>query len=188
MENVQGIEKEIILISIGYAKNENGIFRKNFGPVNQEKGANRLNVLFTRAIKKMIVFSSISSSDFNLSNNKGVTVLAEFLRFVENAQESNKQFKPTEFSHQLVQKILAKNKINLDFHSTDSGLMVNCFIQHETGKILLVDPCLKLNETSDLFLLILILQKRFKKIKIVTSSELIYNIDRVEDDLVAFFK
>ena len=187
LENVQGIEKEIILISIGYAKNENGIFRKNFGPVNQEKGANRLNVLFTRAIKKLVVFTSISSSDFKLTDNKGVTVLCDFLKFVENNQTSKHQIIPTEFSHQLVEKIVAKNKIKIDFHSTDSGLMVNCFIQHQSGKILLVDPCLKERETQDLYLLLAVLQKRFKKIKIVTSSELINNQERVEEELLNYF-
>lgn len=187
LENVQGIEKEIILISIGYAKNENGIFRKNFGPVNQEKGANRLNVLFTRAIKKMVVFTSISSSDFKLTDNKGVTVLCDFLKFVENNQTSNHPIKPTEFSLQLVEKIFTKNKIKVDFHSTNSGLLVNCFIQHKSGKILLVDPCLKESETQDLYLLLAVLQKRFKKIKIVTSNELMSNFARVEDDIEAFF-
>jgi len=189
LENVQGIEKEIILISIGYAKNEAGVFRKNFGPVNQEKGANRLNVLFTRAIKKMVVFTSVSSSDFKLSDNKGVTVLADFLRFAEYYQVTKHGELPVEFSHQIVEKLLMRSGHNdIIFHSTDSGLIVNCFIQHSSGKILLVDPCLKPGDSQDLYLLLSILQKRFKKIKIVTSKELIEDCDWVEKDLMAFFE
>ena len=43
------------------------------------------------------------------------------------------------------------------------------------------------NETKDLYLLLTVLQKRFKKIKIVTSRELIEHQDKVEQDLNSFF-
>ena len=42
IENVQGDERDIILFSIGYAKNEEGKVYNRFGVLNQKGGENRL--------------------------------------------------------------------------------------------------------------------------------------------------
>jgi superfamily I DNA and/or RNA helicase len=49
LEQVQGDERDVILISVGYGKNALGHLSHNFGPINQEGGERRLNVLVTRA-------------------------------------------------------------------------------------------------------------------------------------------
>ena len=49
LENVQGDERDVILISIGYGRNETGRIAKEFGPLNRDGGERRLNVLITRA-------------------------------------------------------------------------------------------------------------------------------------------
>lgn len=83
LENVQGDERDVIYISIGYGRDADGYFAQNFGPVSSEGGERRLNVLFTRARKKCTVFASISHQDIrtDVSTHAGPRVLKSFLKF-----------------------------------------------------------------------------------------------------------
>ncbi len=85
LENIQGDERDVIFISIGYGKDENGYLSMHFGPLNREGGYRRLNVLITRARKRCVVFSSIRHSDIDLNrtNARGVVALKQFLQFAE---------------------------------------------------------------------------------------------------------
>ncbi|WP_107038468.1 DEAD/DEAH box helicase [Brumimicrobium mesophilum] len=87
LENVQGDQCEHLIISLGYAKNENGDFHKRFGPLNQEQGHRRLNVLMSRAISKITFVRSVTSADFSISSNEGVESLRKLMMFLE--QEEN---------------------------------------------------------------------------------------------------
>jgi hypothetical protein len=49
LENVQGDERDVIILSICYAPGSNGKMLMNFGPINQRGGEKRLNVIFSRA-------------------------------------------------------------------------------------------------------------------------------------------
>jgi very-short-patch-repair endonuclease len=55
----------------------------NFGPLNQEGGWRRLNVLITRARKRCVVFSSIRAEDFDLQTTqaRGVQALRDYLEY-----------------------------------------------------------------------------------------------------------
>ena len=44
-ETVQGDERDVIFISIGYGRDKDGFVSMNFGPINKEGGERRLNVL-----------------------------------------------------------------------------------------------------------------------------------------------
>lgn len=54
IENVQGDERDVIIFSLAYAKNEQGKVVRNFGWLNQRGGENRLNVAISRAKEKFI--------------------------------------------------------------------------------------------------------------------------------------
>lgn len=82
LENVQGEERDIILVSLGYGPNENEHLHLNFGPVNQEGGDRRLNVLFSRARKHMAVISSFRSEAIH-SDNPGALCLKNYLALLE---------------------------------------------------------------------------------------------------------
>lgn len=59
LENVQGDERDLVLISVGYAPSAQG--RKlymNFGPLSKQGGGRRLNVAITRAKQSIEVFCS----------------------------------------------------------------------------------------------------------------------------------
>jgi len=86
LETIQGDERDVIYISIGYRKAKNGKLSMNFGPLNRDGGERRLNVLVTRAREKILVFSSITGDDFDLSSTKsiGVYKLKEYLDFARS--------------------------------------------------------------------------------------------------------
>ncbi len=87
IENVQGDERDVILISVGYGPQEpNGrLAAMNFGPVNGEGGERRLNVLFSRARVRCEVFASFDPGDIDLSRvtRPGPRVLKRFLDFAK---------------------------------------------------------------------------------------------------------
>ena len=81
LENIQGDERDIILMSVGYGYNIEKKFKQQFGPLNMEGGERRLNVMITRAKEYMYVFSSIHSYDITHEEKEGVTMLKQFLQY-----------------------------------------------------------------------------------------------------------
>lgn len=83
IENVQGDERDIIIFSIGYAKNEEGKVYNRFGSLNQKGGENRLNVAVSRAKEGIIVVSSIEPEDLNVANTseRGPKLLKSYLKY-----------------------------------------------------------------------------------------------------------
>lgn len=99
LENVQGDERDIMFISMTYGPQDiGGPVMQRFGPINSDVGWRRLNVLFTRAKKRMHIFSSMGSENILLATNskRGVRALKDFLAYVETgilhdaAQPSNR--------------------------------------------------------------------------------------------------
>ncbi len=88
LETVQGDERDVIFISIGYGRSEDGRLFQNFGPVSNEGGERRLNVLFTRAKKRCRVFSSIRHTDIKHSEarHRGPYMLKTFLKYAETGE------------------------------------------------------------------------------------------------------
>lgn len=88
LENIQGDERDIILISIGYGKDQNNKLSLSFGPLNKEGGERRLNVLITRAKKHCVVFSNFKSSEMHTTEKtpRGVEALKTFLYYAENGK------------------------------------------------------------------------------------------------------
>lgn len=90
IENVQGDERDIILFSIGYAKNEEGKVYNRFGMLNQKGGENRLNVAVTRAKEGITVVSSIEPEELNVANTAqmGPKLLKAYLKYVRAVSHS----------------------------------------------------------------------------------------------------
>ena len=88
LENVQGDERDVIFISIGYGKDAGGYMSQNFGPVSSDGGERRLNVLFTRAKRQCRIFASIRHSDIRIDVTKhaGPRVLKRFLKYAETGE------------------------------------------------------------------------------------------------------
>lgn len=83
LENVQGDERDIIIMSVCYGPDANRKMRMNFGPINRKGGERRLNVIFSRAKKHMAVVSSIKQSAITNTYNDGANYLRRFLQYAE---------------------------------------------------------------------------------------------------------
>ncbi|MEJ1968692.1 MAG: AAA domain-containing protein [Rhizomicrobium sp.] len=88
LENIQGDERDVIFISVGYGKNENGYMAMNFGPLSSDGGERRLNVLISRAKLRCEIFSSITADDIDLERGRarGVAAFKLFLRFAQTGK------------------------------------------------------------------------------------------------------
>jgi very-short-patch-repair endonuclease len=86
LENVQGDERDVILVSITFGPKPNGQFSRNFGPINQTGGERRLNVLFTRAKHRLEVFCSFDPRQLGVGDGspRGLRVLHDYLRYAED--------------------------------------------------------------------------------------------------------
>ena len=90
LENIQGDERDVIFISIGYGKDKNGYMAMQFGPLSSEGGERRLNVLISRAKRRCEVYASITDEDIDLERGrgKGVAALKLFLNFARTGRLS----------------------------------------------------------------------------------------------------
>lgn len=95
LENIQGEERDIFIVSTTFGKNDEGVFKQNFGPIIRQNGYKLLNVLFTRAKSNMLVFSSIPdeyytsvSVDIKERGLTGKNVLYSFLNFIKLKSEN----------------------------------------------------------------------------------------------------
>jgi hypothetical protein len=90
IENVQGDERDVILISVCYGPVAPGgrLTSMTFGPVNQEGGERRLNVLFSRARVRCEVFASFDPGDIDPSRSSrdGARILKRFLEFARDGR------------------------------------------------------------------------------------------------------
>lgn len=84
LESIQGDERDVIFISVGYGRDRDGRLTQSFGPINAVGGERRLNVLISRARERCEVFSSITADDIDVSNGKiGTLAFREFLQYAE---------------------------------------------------------------------------------------------------------
>lgn len=96
LENVQGDERDVIFISIGYGRTEDGKVPMSFGPLNNEGGERRLNVLITRAKHRCEVFTNITSEDIKPTpaTKFGIRTLKSFLYFAQHGKFEMEETRP----------------------------------------------------------------------------------------------
>jgi very-short-patch-repair endonuclease/DNA polymerase III delta prime subunit len=84
LENVQGDERDHIILTIGYGPTVgSGAVPNRFGPLNAEGGERRLNVAVSRARRSMTTVYSLRPTDIS-SEQAGARLLRRYLEFVEN--------------------------------------------------------------------------------------------------------
>jgi predicted DNA-binding WGR domain protein len=89
LENIQGDERDIIILSVCYGFDSRKKMLMNFGPVNRKGGEKRLNVIFSRAKKHMAVISSIKYHHITNEYNEGANYFRRFLQYAENVSAGN---------------------------------------------------------------------------------------------------
>lgn len=158
IENVQGDERDIIILSINFPKSASSrpIVR---GPIANANGERRLNVATSRSKERMIVISSIRSRDFEedekLTNkSKGALYLKRFLAFVESSCEMdvNKEKMDKDSILPFIKKDLEERGYLVDANVGNSSYKVDLAIktkEDDTYKLgIIVDTAPIENEIS----------------------------------------
>ncbi len=93
IESVQGDERDVIMFSIGYARNKDGRLMQRFGWLNNRGGENRLNVAISRAKKKIHIISSFEPEELQVedSKNEGPRILKKYLQYACAISDDNKE-------------------------------------------------------------------------------------------------
>jgi len=88
LEKVQGDERDVIFISVGYGRTKDGRLSHNFGPLSREGGHRRLNVLITRARLANYIFSNFTHTEIDeeRSNSRGTRAFRDFLQYAQGGQ------------------------------------------------------------------------------------------------------
>jgi very-short-patch-repair endonuclease len=147
LENVQGDERDVIFISVGYGRIENGSVPQSFGPLNNEGGERRLNVLITRAKLRCEVFTNLVSEDIDASGKKfGVKALKSFLYYAQHGRFS--EDKPISFPKSMpfedfLEAQLSKLGYMLRRHVGSEGYNIDLAVvdQENPGRYLLGIEC-----------------------------------------------
>ncbi|WP_208894772.1 DUF4011 domain-containing protein [Ureaplasma diversum] len=199
LENVQGNEADLVIISNTYAKNKAGVLKNNYGPLMKNGGANRLNVAITRASAKMIVIKSIQASDLVINvENENMRIYKQFIAYCDqyvsnktnhNFTHSTLNYLQLNNSHQKLYDILnqfKKNEHSIWFNVTIGNYKVNfALYNNQTNQIDLLVVLNELSNSNELNLLHVYDQFSFfvdlnYKIAIINEYELYLVYDQIK--------
>lgn len=149
LERVQGDERDAIILSIGYGKNQNGLLPLRFGPLLVEGGERRLNVAVTRAKHRLTLVSSFGAGDIDLekTNAAGVHLLRQYVQYVASegtnlgdAILEKPELNPFEVD---VRDTLARHGLRLTSQYGTSGYWIDFVAPHpaEPGRYVLAIEC-----------------------------------------------
>jgi very-short-patch-repair endonuclease len=130
LENIQGDERDVIFISVGYARNAAGQMNMRFGPLGNQGGERRLNVLITRARRRCEVFSSITDQDINPDRaSGGVAAFQLFMRFARTGNLEAAAAGPEDHAGRALEEDIAvalrERGYEVDTHVGISGAFVD---------------------------------------------------------------
>ena len=150
IENVQGDERDVIFISVGYGPRIAGarLDSMAFGPVSTEGGERRLNVLFTRARFRTEVFASFNSGDIDLERSKsvGARALKRFLQFAETGvlhEPSALDADPDSDFEVTVASEIRRLGYEVDYQVGSAGFKIDLAVRHPArpGRYMLAVEC-----------------------------------------------
>ncbi|MGE0143483.1 MAG: AAA domain-containing protein [Planctomycetota bacterium] len=152
LENVQGDERDVIIMSVCYGPDRDGKVRMNFGPINQRGGERRLNVIMSRSRVHMAVVSSISGSAITNLHNAGAAHLAGFLDYAERMSIGD-----TESASRILDSLSRVSTTTRASRTSPTVLAiaralsdVGCVIEHDVGdSAFRVDLAVRLPDLPD---------------------------------------
>ncbi|HYO10870.1 MAG TPA: AAA domain-containing protein [Tepidisphaeraceae bacterium] len=158
LENVQGDERDHLIVSTTYGPTRDGKFRRNFGPVGKPGGGRRLNVLVTRAREMLHVVTSIPRAEYSTlspvpqgQTPSGTWLLFAYLNFCEKLAEDYetawrilKNAKaddqasvnprpakaPSQFAKALAGRLTTLHNVGSDVHWGNEGFCVDLALHH----------------------------------------------------------
>nr|MCR4714376.1 DUF4011 domain-containing protein [Treponemataceae bacterium] len=141
LENVQGDERDTIIFSIGYAKDNAGKMAMRFGPLGMVGGERRLNVAITRAKYNIKLIGSILPTDIDTDkiSNEGPKLLRKYIEFARNGikvlQNEIKFSNELQFDspfEQSVYNFLDSQKYKVSTQVGCSGFRIDMAVKHPT--------------------------------------------------------
>ncbi len=160
LENVQGDERDHIIISTTYGPDPNGKFYRRFGPLGRAGGGRRLNVLVTRAREEVHLVTSIPEARYRAlppippgETPGGGWLLFSYLAYAEQLAEDYEkanqilaQMKPDEepqvnvraskwpslFARSLAGRLQKRHRVGSDVHWGNDGFCVDLALHHPT--------------------------------------------------------
>lgn len=155
LENVQGDERDRIILSCGYGKDEDGIFAMRFGPLALSGGERRLNVAVSRAKYQMTVVSSFKASEIRgTDENANRKLLRDFIDYSErglpaligdDVSMTDEEYQP-EFDsgfEEEVYNFITQNGYKLRTQVGSSGYKIDMAVLHPEieGRFMLAIEC-----------------------------------------------
>jgi very-short-patch-repair endonuclease len=137
LENVQGDERDVLFISVTYGPDSRGNQYMRFGPVNSANGHRRLNVLFTRAKKRTVVFSSLDPEKIqvNATSSWGLRAFKQYLTFartgVLETSSANDRESESDFER-AVGTVLKQHGYTVDSQVGVAGFFIDLAVRHPT--------------------------------------------------------
>ncbi len=147
LETVQGDERDVIYISIGYGYDSQNRMSSNFGPVSRDGGERRLNVLISRARLQCVVYTSIGAGDIPAdANTGGARMLREFLHYAETGKIAAGQITGRDFDspfEQAVARAIKEGGYSVEPQVGVSGFRVDLGVVHpdHPGRFVLGVEC-----------------------------------------------
>jgi hypothetical protein len=89
ISDVQGEERDIILVSLTYGRTPGGELHPNLGPISTPSGDKRVNVMMTRSRCRTELFASFNYTDWPPTTNPGIEALRILIR---NAQKGSRAY------------------------------------------------------------------------------------------------
>ncbi|MEM7625797.1 MAG: AAA domain-containing protein [Planctomycetota bacterium] len=159
LENVQGDERDHIVISTTYGPTAAGKFYRRFGPLAMPGGGRRLNVLVTRARQEVHLVTSIPADVYRSferppegATPSGSWLLFAYLRYAETLDEAYEQNhrvleqaaaaeaqafvrrtrNPSRWASAVAGRLARKHSVASDVHWGNDGFCVDLALHHPT--------------------------------------------------------
>ena len=138
LEDIQGDERDVVIISTVYGPDADGKITQMFGDINRANGHRRLNVLFTRAKHKVIIVTSLRSSNIKESKREGPQILKKYLEYAEKGEITDLDIKTsgsTENSfEESIREALTKRGYFVDAQVGSGGYSIDLAIRDPNDK------------------------------------------------------
>ena len=97
LENIQGDERDVVIISTVYGPDSNGRVYQRFGDLVNKQGWRWLNVLLTRAKHRVVLVTSLYPSDIDIkeTTSLGVRALKNYLIYAKTGQIDTSMRQPS---------------------------------------------------------------------------------------------
>ena len=134
LENVQGDERDVIMIGTVYGPNKNGDVHQRFN-ISGAHGWRRLNVLITRAKHEVVLFTSLPTHEIQDSDERSRQVFKKYLEYANTKilAEGSKTDFPIDnpFQQWAIDQINSVDGFSADWEIGVAGYRIDIAVKHD---------------------------------------------------------